>query len=219
MFCYDPSRLGAGQITSLSVLEDQMNAHSTLGLALGAALLLVCGSQRALGQITITLDERGTPGPYPSTIAPDPLIPGGPPTVAYALPFGVVPGDLVIQEPPITTAPVDSDLLRWVQVVPGQQSLLLVYSDVTTTDPANAPADVGIPLQLQTNLAIVPETGLPVAPVYTDAANGVVYTPTAGMPGFIAGAAPFTYSFISDIPEPGIFCLTPALAGLLRRRR
>lgn len=196
-----------------------MNARSTLGLALGATLLLVCASQRVLGQVVITLDERGTPGPYPSTIAPDPLNPGGPPTVAYLLPFGVVPGDLVIKEPPITTNSPTSDLLRWTQVVPGQQSLLLVYSDVTTTDPPNDPADVGIPLQLQTNLATVTETGLPVAPTYTDVANGVVYTPTAGMPGFIAGAAPFTFSFTSDIPEPGVFCLAPALLGLLRRRR
>ena len=193
-----------------------MKAHSTLGLALGA-FLLVIASGRASGQITITLDEHGTPAPYPATIAIDPLNPGGPPTVAYTLPFAVVPGDLVISEPPVPTT-LTSDLLRFEQSVPGQQSLVFVYSDVTTSDPANEPADVGIPGQLQTNVAMVVETGLPVSPIYTDATNGVVYTPTAGMPGFIAGAAPFTYSFISDVPEPTVIGLGAALVGLAIRR-
>jgi len=45
-------------------------------------------------------------------------------------------------------------------------------------------------------------------------AQGIVYTPTAGQPGFVSGAAgPVTYHIISDVaavPEPA----TLALLGL-----
>ena len=193
-----------------------MKMKLPLGLALGAVLLLACGSQRALGQAVITLDEHGTPFSAPSTIAPDPLN-GGVMTVAYILPFLATPGDLEITEPPVGTTSPPSDLLRWEPQA--NQTLLFVYSDVlATSDPANDPADVGIPAQLQTNLAMAVEIGWPPPAAYTDAANGVAYTPAAGAPGSVPGAG-FTYDFISDVPEPGVLCLAPALAGLLMRRR
>jgi hypothetical protein len=56
-----------------------------------------------------------------------------------------------------------------------------------------------------------------------EGANGFTYTPTAGQPGFVAGAAvPVTYLIRSDIPEPAtVTLLGIGLAGLgfARRRK
>ena len=199
-----------------------MKMKCPLGLAVGAVLLLACGSQRAQGQIVspITIDEFGTPGPYPSTIAPDPTVPGGPATVAYILPFLTIPGDVVVGEPPVTTQ-VSSDLLRW---VPQQtQTLLFVYSErpeIPSTE-IIGPADVGVPPpNTATPTVFVDEIGFPFGAPYTDASNGVVYTAVGAVPGAATAGVPVTYDFISDaVPEPVILFLTPALVGLLRRSR
>jgi len=51
-----------------------------------------------------------------------------------------------------------------------------------------------------------------------EGANGVTYTPIAGQPGFVAGAAgPVTYVFLSDgqIPEPSSLLLLGSGATVL----
>jgi hypothetical protein len=129
----------------------------------------------------------------------------------------VSPGDLVITEPPLPgTNQTQSDLLRFFQ------NLVFVYSDVSTSDPANAPADVGVPPANNTSGPglIVPEMG-------TEAGvNGLFgYTPfSPAMPGFLPGAAAgaVTYNFISDTPEPSTLVLAVlGLVGLalVRRKR
>src|ERR1017187_7686858 len=58
----------------------------------------------------------------------------------------------------------------------------------------------------------------------TEGANGIaLYTPTSGQPGFNngTGAAPFSYEFISSVPEPttmiaGALLLLPLGASTLR---
>ena len=200
-----------------------MKIRSTFRLMTGAVLLLGLAVPRALGQITV--DEIPTPTPLlPAPgIFSDPFSPTMPPTVMYPLPFIVTPGDLAITEPPVITGQQFSDLLRWEILPATNQEVLFVYSDSSSSDPPNAPADVGIPPNFQANLFMTPETGLGVPPApYTDFANGLVWVPApgSGLPGSPpAGAAPITWTFISDVPEPAMLCLAPALVALLRRNR
>jgi hypothetical protein len=197
-----------------------MKAKSSILFGLGATCLaaLAIGAPNARAQI-VTIDENGTlfPGAGPGTLVPDPTVPNGPPTVGYFLGIPTVPGDVQIFEPPGPAVNPPSDLLRFLPSPNG--TLLLIYSDVSTTDPGNAPADVGLPPNLQTNVFQTLETGLGGAP-YTDNSNGLVYTPAGGQPGQSVGTVGIQYNFISDsVPEPGMLCLTPAVAGLLMRNR
>jgi hypothetical protein len=179
---------------------------------------------------TVTMDEFGkgttilptggiVPTPTLVPAPPDPFLPGGfPPTpVVYSMALlggPVTPGDLVLEEPvlPGTNQP-QSDLLRFFQ------NLVFVYSDVSTTDPADAPADVGVPPAINTAgpLLVLPEAG-PEAGV-----NGLFgYAPGPGMPGFVLGApaGAVVYNFISDTPEPSTLVLSAlAAVGLALIRR
>jgi len=166
-------------------------------------------SGQALAQfaVTITDDENGngnlsnTNGvfvPLPSGLAPDP----GPGGLASALtydllsPPGLVAGDLLLLEPGQNG--VVSDIIRFNTSSPfsGGGSLVF-YSD--TDDVPLSLADVGFPNALYTNVFVIPEVG-------PEGNNGAVYTPTAGQPGFVAGAAgAVTYVITSDaaaVPEP-----------------
>ena len=63
-------------------------------------------------------------------------------------------------------------------------------------------------MALYTNTLTVTEVG-------AEGANGFTYTPTAGQPGFVAGAAgPVTYVIISDSPAPEPASIGLMLAGL-----
>jgi hypothetical protein len=119
-------------------------------------------------------------------------------------PPGLVAGDLVVMENPTTL----SDLLRF------DPTGVFVYSDFEPGIPQQALADIGIPTGRLTNVLAVNEVG-------PEGNNGIVYTPTAGQPGFVAGAAgPVTYRFTSEVPEPTSISLM-LLGGsaiLLRRR-
>ena len=93
---------------------------------------------------------------------------------------------------------------------------LAFYSDIG--DGSDSLADIGFPTSFYTNVL----TRLEVGP---EGDNGFVYTPTAGQPGFVAGAGgPVTYVIKSDsaVPEPGsLLLLANGLIGIgfVRSRR
>jgi hypothetical protein len=155
--------------------------------------------------INITVDEAGNGSiigfaglaPLPSAMLPDPGPGGLPAALTYNLlnPPGLVAGDVVITEP--FGAGAMSDLIRF---NPNQNGGSLVfYSD---PELPGAPADTGFPTALYTNQVTFVENGA------ENDFNFLQYTPTAGQPGFVAGApVPVSYLFISDIPEPGPLAL------------
>lgn len=178
-------------------------------LALTAALLIAVSPVSAV--ILINVDEFGNgvingflgPQNLPSGFLPDPG-PGGLPSVlTYDLlnPPGLTAGDLLIVDPGIGLL----DVVRFNpnQVGPGGGTGTLVfYSD--NIDGFDAPGDTsGPPGAFYANTLTLTEVG-------TEFQNGVVYTPVAGQPGFVAGAAaPVEYIIFSDgtVPEPASLAL------------
>jgi hypothetical protein len=141
--------------------------------------------------------------------------PGGRSSVAqYGLlsPPGLVGGDVVLLDSAVT-----ADLLRFNPDVNGGS--LFFYSD--QDGGIDAPADTGMPDGSNTNVVRLSEAAL------NGGGFGFVYTPIAGQPGFVAGAAgPVIYTFISDavsqVPEPASIIITSSalvLLFLLRRWR
>jgi hypothetical protein len=123
----------------------------------------------------------------------------------YTLPFGVVPGDVILSEPG-QVPPLTSDIVRfWNPAGNPNQSEIIFYSDFSTTDPADAPADVGLPTQLFNPITIT-EAG-------PEGNNGAIYNALPGMPG--STSAPVQYNIISDVPEPGTGALLLSGVGLL----
>jgi PEP-CTERM motif len=181
--------------------------------------------------VTITVDENGHgtltntagfSGALASGLLPDPG-PGGLPSVlTYSLlsPPGLVAGD-VLFDGPGTLEPGffgGGDVVRFNsgETCPdGTTGCLVFYSD--NADGFDSLADTSAPPgALYTNVAHVAELG-------TEGVNLAIYTPTAGEPGFVAGAdGPVTYVLYSDIPEPGtlsLFGFGLAALGLFRRRK
>ena len=190
-----------------------------LVLAIGSFLLLGCGSAFAQGfAVNATFDENGNglltttngfSGALPSGMLADPG-PGGLPAVLFydlLNPPGLTGGDVLVFEDE-TGQP--GDVLRFDPnaTLGNDTGGVFVYS---LNDGDGSLADIGLPGGLNTNLITVTESG-----------GMINYTPTAGQPGFVAGASgPVTFSFISDAPEPGsILLLTGGLAFLgVRLRR
>jgi len=125
-------------------------------------------------------------------------------------PPGLTAGDLIILEP---GGLLTSDILRFnpTQVGPGGGTgALVVYSD--NLDGVDGLADIGFPTLNYANTLTVTEVG-------GEGNNGFTYTPTAGQPGFVAGASgPVTYTFLSDgslaVPEPSTMALLLCGIGL-----
>jgi len=155
--------------------------------------------------IVVSFDENGN-GNVNNNGVITPLaykILNGTPNLTYQPPLHVYPfvsGDLVVMESGTTTI---SDVVRFV----GAQ--FAVYSD--NSDGSDSLADIGIP-ELLSNVVYVDEVGL------ENGMNGVVYTPTAGQPGWNTTNA-VTYNFISDIPEPATMCLLGLGAFALQRSK
>ncbi|MGD0744757.1 MAG: PEP-CTERM sorting domain-containing protein [Verrucomicrobiota bacterium] len=164
------------------------------------------------GQIIYTFDEFGNstgPGISPGILQPDPSGGVAGNVLIYQLPFAVTTGDVVLSEPGLPAPPPDSDVVRfWTSTANPNQSEIIFYSDFSATDPADAPADVGLPSQL-INPAILNEIG-------AEGNNGAVWNPPAGAPGSIPGAV-VQYNIISDgvIPEPGSLALLTSGLGIL----
>jgi PEP-CTERM motif len=75
------------------------------------------------------------------------------------------------------------------------------YSD--NAEGSDALADTGFPTASYANALTLTEVG-------PEGNNGITYTPLAGQPGFVAGAAgPVTYVIVSDaaVPEPATLTL------------
>jgi hypothetical protein len=169
---------------------------------------LAVASSTSFAQFTFTIDEFGV-GSFggavvPSTIGLDPS--GGVvgPVLIYTLPFAVTPGDVILSEPG-QVPPLTSDIIRFWNSAAGNQSEIIFYSDFSAADPADAPADVGLPTQLF-NPTTITEVG-------PEGNNGAVYNALPGMPG--STSAPIQYVIISDVPEPGTGALLLSGVGLL----
>jgi len=176
----------------------------------------------ALAQIpTLTLDEFGKAdfngaALPPGVITPDPV--SGIPTLAYTLPFVPMQGDVVLLEGPVAGGPTNSlsDILRF-EVTPNGQGMAFFFSDASSADPPDAPADVlqMPPVWTQFQAIFVPEVG-------PEGHNGALYAPIPGEPGSLPTGGQIQYNIISDVPEPGSALLVSVgscLMLLLKLRR
>ena len=185
-------------------------------LVLAAISLAVPANAFALFMVTITVDENGngtltnSNGAFlnlATSMSADPGPGGLASALTYSIPNppGLVVGDLLILEP--GGGGVLSEVIRF-NSTDALNGTLVFSSD--NSDGADALADTGFPTAFYANVLTVFEVG-------SEGNNGFNYTPTAGQPGFVTGAAgPVTYQIISDVsavPEPSSVAML-ALGGI-----
>ena len=150
--------------------------------ALSCAYAIATASLFAQTYTNYTFDEFGNStglGISPGTLQPDPS--GGltAPVLVYDLSWSVIPGDVVLTEPGNPAgSEQDSDIVRFWNPTGGGPSQIIFYSDFSATDPADAPADTGLPQALMSLVVTIPEVG-------PEGNNGAIYIPTANQPGWI----------------------------------
>jgi len=182
--------------------------NGSLAFLIAAFVIAMAIPQTANAQFTvnITIDENGhgqltnsagVNETLPFVLLTDPGPGGltGAETYGLLNPPGLIAGDLLIDEGP----GVLSDVIRFNPTETcfvGNPGCLVFYSD--KSDGSDSLADIGFPTALYANALTVNEVG-------PEGNNGFTYTPTAGQPGFVAGAGgPVTYVIRSDssVPEP-----------------
>src|SRR5271165_389704 len=173
--------------------------HTVLGLLWGCSAMFA----QPLPPDQVVFDEfgnatmNGTPLTCSKQADPGP---GGKNSVlfcAYAFtPGTLATGDLIVYDSDMVTI---SDVVRFATItIPGIGSVagFFIYSENSTG--VTAPADVGLPTQINTNSATTTETGPP-------GQNGGTYSPDYGQPGFFFGADEgIVYTFTSDQLPPTI---------------
>lgn len=195
-----------------------------LSVAIATALFCATCAPATAGEINAySVDENGN-GYYTSSVVGGSAMtysmvsdpgPGGLPRVLAYLMFAAVFGDVILEEDA-----VPSDVLRFGDYRNDQgnmQGALFFYSD--KDGGIDAIADVGMPGAFNNNQVSFSEVDL--GYVGLEGEFGYVYTPTAGQPGFLGGYTT-TYTFVSDVPEPGSLLLVlpaAAMAILYRRGR
>lgn len=167
----------------------------------------------SFAQLIYTFDEFGnssgpssTPPISAGVLQPDPS--GGltVPVLVYTVPLPLLTGDVVLTEPGQPAGGPFSDVVRFWNPTGVNLTQIIFYSDSSATDPADAPADTGLPAQLISPV-FVNEVG-------PEGNNGALYTPPAGGPGSLPGAL-VQYNIISDVPEPNGLALASVGAALL----
>ena len=132
------------------------------------------------------------------------------PVMVFTVALPLITGDVVLLEPgnPATGGQY-SDVVRFWNPTGINMTQIIFYSDFSAADPADAPADTGLPQNL-INPVFINEIG-------PEGNNGALYTPPPGGPGSIAGAVGLQYNIISDgvVPEPGIVALISCGGSLL----
>ena len=121
-------------------------------LALACACAITPTSSFA--QLIYTFDEFGNssapasaPPISPGIMQPDPS--GGltVPVLVYTVPLPLVTGDVVLTEPGAPTPGPNSDVVRFWNPTGINLTQIIFYSDASAADPADSPADTGLPSQ------------------------------------------------------------------------
>ena len=199
-----------------------MKSANQLFKAAALAAIITGSTTCAFAQSNITamVDEFGH-GTYNGTTLTSGMVRdtiSGITTLAYFLPYSPVSGDVVLIGPEPGNTNAISDVLRF-ENAGTNEGFLFFFSDVSTNDPADSLADVGLPQLGQLPTIFISEIG-------PEGNNGAAYLAAVGGPGsLLFPAAPVQYNFISDgvIPEPASLLLGTLGGGLLllsnQRRR